>query len=52
MGPEEFLRLDEHEKPVNCGVTRYFGKAVPESRGRLELERYNQQYYDDAEIDG
>jgi broad specificity phosphatase PhoE len=52
MGPEEFLRLDEHEKPVNCGVTRYFGKADVGSRGRLELERYNQQYYDDAEIDG
>jgi len=51
-GPEEFLHLDEHEKPVNCGVTRYVGKAVPGSRGKLELERYNRQYYDDAEMDG
>ena len=51
MGPEEFLHLDEHEKPVNCGVTRYVGKDVPGSRGKLVLERYNQRYYEDAEIE-
>ena len=22
LSPEEFLQLDEHEKPVNCSVTR------------------------------
>jgi broad specificity phosphatase PhoE len=51
MGPEEFLHLDEHEKPVNCGVTRYVGKADLGSRGKLELERYNKRYYDDSEIE-
>ena len=51
MGPEEFLHLDEHEKPMNCGVTRYVGKDMPGSRGRLELESYNQRYYEDAEIE-
>jgi len=51
MGPEDFLHLDEHEKPVNCGVTRYVGKAMLGSRGRLELEEYNRRYYQDAEIE-
>jgi broad specificity phosphatase PhoE len=51
MGPEEFLHLDQHEKPVNCGVTRYVGKATLGSRGKLELEEYNRRYYEDAEIE-
>jgi hypothetical protein len=38
LGPEEFLHLDEHEKPVNCGVTCYMGNAQVGSRGKLELK--------------
>jgi broad specificity phosphatase PhoE len=51
MSPEEFLHLDEHEKPVNCGVTRYIGKAVDGGRSKLELKEYNRRYYSDAEIE-
>jgi len=51
MGPEEFLHLDEHEKPVNCGVTRYVGRADVGVRGRLEMDQYNRRYYSDAEIE-
>jgi broad specificity phosphatase PhoE len=51
LGPEEFLHLDEHEKPVNCGVTKYVGNAGLGTRGQLKLEQYNKRYYDDAEIE-
>jgi broad specificity phosphatase PhoE len=49
-GPEEFLRLDKHEKPVNCGVTRYVGKPTSGSRGKLQLHEYNRRYYPDAAL--
>ena len=45
LSPEQFLQLDEHEKPVNCGVTRYTGNPQLGSSGKLELEEYNRQYY-------
>jgi broad specificity phosphatase PhoE len=45
LSPEQFLHLDEHEKPVNCGVTRYVGNPDLGSQGKLELHEYNQQYY-------
>ncbi len=51
MGPETFLHLDEHEKPVNCGVTRYVGNAAAGTRGRLELREYNKRYYVDTELE-
>ena len=44
LSPEEFLRLDKHEKPLNCGVTRYIGNPNLGSRGKLELRDYNRQY--------
>jgi broad specificity phosphatase PhoE len=50
LSPEQFLHLDEHEKPVNCGVTRYVGDASEGSRGRLILREYNVQHYGDAEV--
>lgn len=50
LGPDEFLYLDEHEKPVNCGVTCYIGNAQVGSRGKLELKEYNRRYYEDVEI--
>jgi broad specificity phosphatase PhoE len=46
LSPEQFLHLDRHEKPVNCGVTRYLGNPDLGSRGRLNLQEYNRQYYE------
>lgn len=45
LSPEQFLHLDNHEKPVNCGVTRYIGAPERGSDGRLELHEYNRKYY-------
>ena len=45
LSPEQFLQLDEHEKPVNCGVTRYTGNPQLGTSGKLELQEYNRQYY-------
>jgi len=50
LSPEQFLHLDEHEKPVNCGVTRYIGESGQGVRGRLRLEKYNEKYYEDVEV--
>ena len=44
LSPKEFLHLDKHEKPLNCGVTRYIGNPNLGSRGKLELCQYNRQY--------
>lgn len=44
LSPKEFLHLDRHEKPLNCGVTRYVGNPNLGSRGKLELCEYNRQY--------
>lgn len=48
LGPKEFLHLDKHDRPVNCGVTRYLGSPNEGSRGRLRLHEYNKRYYEDA----
>jgi broad specificity phosphatase PhoE len=45
LSAEEFMDLDEHQKPVNCGVTSYIGCANKGRSGRLELESYNFKYY-------
>jgi len=45
LGAEEFIRLDEKEKPINCGVTLYAGNPALGKDGRLELEFYNRKYY-------
>lgn len=45
LSPEQFLHLDEHEKPVNCGVTRYIGDPQLGKSGKLRLHEYNRQYY-------
>jgi broad specificity phosphatase PhoE len=44
LSREEFLHLDKHDKPLNCGVTRYIGNPNLGSRGKLELCEYNRQY--------
>ena len=48
LGPEDFLHLDRHDKPVNCGVTRYVGAPNEGCRGRLRLHEYYKRYYEDA----
>jgi broad specificity phosphatase PhoE len=48
LSPKQFLYLDEHEKPANCGVTRYTGNPDLGSHGKLELREYNRQYYESA----
>jgi broad specificity phosphatase PhoE len=45
LTPEEFIHLDEHEKPVNCGVTHYIGKPDLGRDGKLVLDFYNKKLY-------
>jgi len=45
FGEEEFLRLDNQEKPINCGVTTYRGIPNQGKDGRLVLESYNVKHY-------
>jgi ribonuclease H / adenosylcobalamin/alpha-ribazole phosphatase len=45
LTPDEFLRIDEEEKPFNCGVTLYRGDAQAGRNGRLVLDRYNVKLY-------
>lgn len=45
LGEEEFIRLDNEEKPINCGVTEYRFDPRVGSKGKLMLEYYNRQYY-------
>jgi broad specificity phosphatase PhoE len=47
LSPEQFVHLDKHEAPVNCGVTRYIGNPDVGSRGKLELHEYNRRYDSD-----
>ncbi len=39
--PEEFIRVDEEEKPINCGVTVYNCCTDDSNDGRLTLREYN-----------
>ncbi|MBP6924651.1 MAG: histidine phosphatase family protein [Candidatus Pacebacteria bacterium] len=39
--PEEFIRVDIHEKPVNCGITHYMGDPDSGLGGKLVLKEYN-----------
>lgn len=45
LGHKQFLYLDEHEKPINCGVTVYRGNPDQGEDGHLNLDLYNQQLY-------
>lgn len=45
LSPEEFMLLDETEKPINCGVTRYKGDPKQGRDGRLVLMSYNRKLY-------
>ncbi|MDO8558873.1 MAG: hypothetical protein Q7R84_00930 [bacterium] len=41
LTPEQFIELDEKEKPVNCGVTRYECNPDRGKDGKMELIFYN-----------
>ena len=45
LSPEEFIHLDEKEKPINCGITRYIGDPRQGSNGKLILSEYNTRHY-------
>lgn len=45
LGAEEFIAMDENEKPLNAGVTLYSGNPKSGKNGRLELEYYNRKFY-------
>jgi broad specificity phosphatase PhoE len=42
---KEFLRIDNEEKPINCGVTVYTGRPDLGDNGKLVLSSYNQKLY-------
>lgn len=41
----EFIDYDENHKPINCGVTRYYGDPDQGLNGKLILDFYNQKLY-------
>jgi len=45
LSPEQFIELDEHQKPVNCGLTTYIGNPNKGKNGKLELLSYNQNLW-------
>jgi len=42
LTPEQFLRVDRDEKPINCGVTVYRGDAA---KNELVLSEYSPKLY-------
>lgn len=47
LGEKEFIHLDEHDKPINCGITLYRCDPNQGENGRLVLEYYNRKLYCD-----
>ena len=47
LGECEFTRLDEEDKPINCGVTLYRCDPTKGKNGHLVLEYYNRKLYRD-----
>lgn len=45
LDENQFIALDEKEKPINSGVTLYTGNPTIGTEGRLELTYYNKKYY-------
>lgn len=45
LSPEQFMDLDNNEKPINCGVTLYLGDPKLGSGGKLLLAMYNRRLY-------
>ncbi|MFA6526200.1 MAG: histidine phosphatase family protein [Candidatus Buchananbacteria bacterium] len=46
----QFREVDEKDKPINCGVTKYAGIPNIGSNGRFALEYYNRDFSDFAAI--
>ena len=38
---EEFIRVDNEDKPINCGVTAYCGDPTKGKDGHFKLKYYN-----------
>lgn len=45
FGEEQFIWVDNNEKPVNCGVTKYVGVPEAGKNGKLVLDIYNNKFY-------
>jgi len=45
LSEQQFIDLDEHHKPINCGVTTYVCDPGIGRQGKLILEQYNEQLY-------
>lgn len=45
LDANQYMELDENEKPINCGVTIYRGESDQGRDGRLVLDMYNQKLY-------
>lgn len=43
--PKKFQHTDEHEKPINCGITIYRGEPNKGKDGKLVLQSYNEKLY-------
>lgn len=46
LGANDFLRMNDEEKPLNAGVTIYRGDPGQGSNGRLVLDVYNLKLYE------
>ncbi|MFZ2038820.1 MAG: hypothetical protein WAV11_02695 [Minisyncoccia bacterium] len=44
---EQFIKVDNEDKPINCGVTAYCGNPKKGKEGRFELQYYNRKFYKD-----
>jgi broad specificity phosphatase PhoE len=44
---EQFIKVDNEDKPINCGVTAYVGNPNKGKEGRFELQYYNRKFYKD-----
>ncbi len=45
LNEEDFLNIDNHEKPINAGVTIYKGYSNEGQDGHLKLDVYNSKLY-------
>jgi broad specificity phosphatase PhoE len=46
LTPEDFIRIDSEDGPINCGVTVYRKDPFRAKRGKLVLQYYNKKLYD------
>jgi len=45
LSAKQFIEIDEHDKPINCGVTLYRCDPTQGTNGHLVLEYYNRRMY-------